>query len=230
MSSTALILADWVNLLFKIDGHLQRTGPKRFFSNPDKDSQKFKESVGLVFFLTALKIDTGWDWFVDPVKEEFPDFRLIAFPDDGIAFMQVEHVEIPVHCTSFDQMMSIVKGKIENHYGATQSELLIYINNAQSPKWQEQLKTGLSHLGSFKAVWSLRLIGNMNNTIAQGCVVDRLFSNPEKRIETSFDDKRLYKAQPLPSFVEQQVIDGRTYRRVKPEIMRDLQIQMRKRL
>ncbi len=209
---------------------LKRIGSKKFFSSTDENVKKDRESFALMYFMVAMKKVTGLDWFLLPVKDQFPDFSLLVFDGNppGIGFAQIELVEVPPRCTSIEEARVIIKGKLENHYSTTNYDLLIYLNNAQSPTWVEQLKESLLSPGPFRRVWVLRLEGSSTNTEITGCVVNRLFHQPIETIRVDMNDPAVYRRQSLPAYIEEEVINGVPYIRVKPEVMKELLFEMRK--
>ncbi len=165
MSEKMVLMRSPSQVLDSIELILEEVGGKKFFSLPDQEMQRHRESFSAMFFLLAVKKATKLDWWLCQSDEPFPDFTAIAFGSsvspEGLPVIfgeQCEHVEIPADCQSALGALQIVQSKFVKKYDSPKSiNLVIFINHVQSEEWIPFLAKHMPKQDYFKSVWAVHL-------------------------------------------------------------------------
>ncbi|MFH1402340.1 MAG: hypothetical protein ABIG87_01800 [Patescibacteria group bacterium] len=215
------------NLVYNINDAIKDFGAKAIFSSPKKDIKVIRESIAEYFFISALKKDTGKDWFIMQPQNDPPDFWLMTFDKNLITLDPFELVEIPEHFSKFDEMFGVVNKKINKRY-SERYNLLIFVNNKSSNNWVELLHKNLGEYFPFKTVWTIKLLSGKDNQNISKFVINRIRPFPIKNIITSFDDEIIFRYADIPDFMEEKIFNGKTFLSLKKDFVKDLTKEMRR--
>jgi len=225
-----LYFYDPITLLKRMEKTLSEIGPKKFFSNPDDETKRVRESLAEFFFILALKKDTGKDWWLYQPKDQFPDFDLMTVNQLKkkifITLDRFELVTIPDRCNSFEEALSIVRGKITKGYPENYN-LLVFVNHIKSREWVKLLKQQLVKSYPFKSIWTVYLLFKGKDN-PYSAVVNQICPPSQCSIETSFDNKALWEMGPLPIFMEEIEIEGKKCRAFKEDFMKEFRLMLKK--
>ena len=210
---------------------VEKIGAQKFFSNPDENTKKARENVAEYFFTLGLKKDSGQDWFLMQPKKDPPDFVLMTVADNPITITldHFELVEIPGRCKSFEEMLKIVRGKLNKGY-TEKYHLLIFVNHERSKEWINELHQQVQDFSPFKTVWTVHLIWYKGQAGLYGSVVNRLRPHPTRTVEVALNDEALRQNSPLSNHMEELKVDGKTFIRFKEDFVKKLTMAMRKSL
>jgi GrpB-like predicted nucleotidyltransferase (UPF0157 family) len=206
-------------------------GPEKFFSNPDEKTKKLRESMAECFFAFALKKESGKDWWIMQPEKDPPDFNLTSWTENPITITLApfELVEIPGRCKSFEEMMQIVRKKLEKGYPQNY-HLLIFVNNGNSTDWIELLHRKLPESVPFQTIWTLHLLVDRTTKDLSAAVANKLRPLPLSHSEISFNDPSALRFRPLPSFMELVKNGSRTFIKFNKEFADALNKEMMKAL
>jgi hypothetical protein len=213
---------DFLSILKQIEETLREIGAQKFFSSPDQKIQRVRESLAEFFFISALKKDTGKDWWLLQPKDEFPDFTLMTVTSSPlmVSLDQFELVEIQERCQTFDEMFNTIKRKFDKGYPKN-FNLLIFINHKESINWLSFLEKRIESFEPFKSIWTVHLLfldpGNIFSA-----VVTKIRPYPIKKIEVSFSDKELYSQSSILDITEKIETEDGLFFQFKPEIITEL--------
>ncbi len=226
-----VLLASPHALIDDIVKELSSVTAERFFSNPNQRSKKLRESMAESLIALALKKDSGQDWWIMQPQNDPPDFILVSWKETPLTIDMAlfELVEIPERCESFEDMMRIIKGKMEKGYPAYY-HLLIFINNKNSSRWVELLHRELPHNVPFRAIWTLYLLAKNGTNEISGIIVNRIRPLPGHSIQASFSEDGVFRFGPLPSFMESVDGNGKPLVRFKKTFADSLRKEMMKTL
>lgn len=216
-------------LLMNIIGEtLKAIGPEKFMHGSGEQAKRGREAFAEYFFLLALKKDTKKDWWLYQPIDQFPDFDIVSFYEDPvwINLYRFELVTIPDCCKSFEEMMSIILGKINKGYPKNYN-LLIYLNHTRSAEWVELLNTHLKSFHPFYTVWTVYLIFEDASNVCSS-VVNRIRPFPIRRIEANINDSELHRRQSLPIFLEENKIDEQSYVSFKEQFIKEVRKKIRR--
>ncbi len=218
-----------VALLNRIEKTLSEIGGKKFFSNPDEETKRVRESLAEFFFMVALKKDSGRDWWMIQPKDQFPDFDLMTASQQGntisITLDRFELVTIPDRCESFQDALAVVQAKISKGYPEN-FNLLIFVNHEKSREWVTLLNEQLGDFHPFKSVWTVYLLFKGKDN-PYSAVVNRIRPQPLRTVEANFSDRALWEMEPLPIFMEEVEIDGKKCGAFKTDFMKEFITKMR---
>ena len=218
-----------IALLKRIEKTLLEIGSQRFFSNPDEETKRVKESVAEFFFMVALKKYNGKDWWMFQPKEQFPDFDLMTASQGAssisITLDRFELVTIPDRCATFEEALGIVQGKISKGYPDNYN-LLIFVNHVKSREWVALLNQHLKNYQPFRSIWTVYLLFHGKDN-PYSAVVNKVRPLPMETIEANFSDKKLWEMETLPIFMEEIEISGQKCRAFKPDFMKEFSKKMR---
>lgn len=213
-----------LSLLNRIEKTLSEVGGKKFVS-----THRDWESIAEFFFMVALKKYSGRDFYMLQPEDQFPDFDLMSASQQqnviSITLDRFELVTVPDRCNSFEDALSIVKGKIAKGYPANYN-LLIFVNHVKSREWVAMLKSKLEDFHPFKSIWTVYLLFRGKDNPYRA-VVNRIRPQPLQTIEANFSDKSLWEMEPLPIFMEEVEIDGKKARAFKADFMQEFNLKMR---
>lgn len=211
-------------LLKQIKEMLYKVGPEKFFSSPDEEVKRSKESMAGLFLLLALQSKTTESFFLMQPKSDPPDFILMKLGND-IEKMTVdpfELVEIPARCASFEEMLKIVQKKLDKGYSESY-HLLIFINNQNCKVWVQLLNNELKNYDPFRSVWTLHLLEHNGEWWP---VVNRLRPYPILHIEAKLGDIKLPTG--MPDFMEEKNHGGMRFIVFKPAVTEEFIKKIRK--
>lgn len=210
---------------------LSSIGPEKFFSSPDEDVKKLRESMAESLFALSLKKDSGQDWWVTQPENDPPDFVLTSWTENPVTvtLAMFELVEIPGRCGSFEEMMEIVRGKLNKGYPQNY-HLLIFVNNENSIDWIEQLHRELEATVPFQTLWTLHLLNNKETGAISLAVANKLRPLPLSHTEASFESGEGLRFGPLPSFMEVVENGDRRFIKFNEEFAKKLKKEMMKSL
>lgn len=200
--SQLVYLRDVRGVLRKIEETLKEVGPERFYSSPDNEIKKIRESMAELFFLCATKSASGRDSFLLQPNEEFPDFYVMSITegDPPISLHGFELTEVPPRIESFEDAMAIVNAKLARGY-QPKCNLLIFLNNVNGKQWTrkftEELKTS-----PFIETWTIQILTDNANTRLRYAVAHRLLPRPLLEWVADFNDHNLFRPTELPKFTE----------------------------
>lgn len=226
-----IYLASPHSMIEKIHEALSSIGPEKFFSNPDEETKKLRESMAESFFALALKKDSKQDWWVMQPEKDPPDFTLTSWTENPITITLApfELVEIPPRCKSFEEMWKIVKKKLEKGY-LKSYHLLIFINNERSTEWLELLHGKLALSVPFQTIWTLHLLVHKTTKELSSAIANKLRPLPVKHTEVSFNDPQSLRFGPLSSFMELVKDGNKTFLKMNQEFANALRKEMMKTL
>jgi len=218
-------------MIEKIFEALSLIGPEKFFSSPDEKAKKLRESMAESFFALALKKNSGQDWWVTQPEKDPPDFVLTSWTENPITVTVApfELVEIPPRCVSFEEMMKIVRGKLNKGYPSNY-HLLVFVNNENSIDWIERLHRELKKDISFQTLWTLHLLQNKETQTISAAVANKLRPLPLGHGEISFESGKGLRLDPLPSFMEVVKNGDRSFIKFNEEFALKLRKEMMKEL
>jgi hypothetical protein len=210
---------------------LASIGPEKFFSNPDEKTKKLREGMAEAFFALALKKDSGQDWWMTQPDEDPPDFVLTSWTENPITVTVApfELVEIPPRCASFEEMMSIIRGKLDKGYPSNY-HLLVFVNHESSIDWIELLHRGLETDIAFQTLWTLHLLQNKETHAISVAVANKLRPFPLSHSEISFESGDGLRLGPLPGFMEVVENGDRAFIKFNEEFAMKLRKEMMKSL
>ena len=206
---------------------ISKVGAVKFFSSPSEKIKKVRESMAEYFFILALEKATGQDWFLRQLKNDPPDFELMAAGGNLITLTLFELVEIPGRCQTFEEMMDIIQRKLKKGYGKGLS-LLIFVNNEKSREWTDLLHQQLKNYHPFKEIWTVYLLWHKGKENLYGSMVNRLRPLPAKSVNAALNDPILRQFAPVPGYMEEIKIDGKTFLNPKPDFVKELTTKIRK--
>lgn len=214
-----MYLREPVLILKQTEEVLLKIGPDKFFSSPEEEIKKARESFVILYFLLAIQSKTTDFNFCLQPKEDPPDFGIMKIGDkiETLSLDWFELVEIPVICSSFQEMMKIIQKKIEKRYSVGYN-LLIFVNSEQSNEWINLLNIELKDYGSFISIWTLNLLTSEGDYWP---VVNRLRPLP-LHIETKIGDIKLPNG--VPASMEEHTHDGKKFLSFKPELLKELKM------
>lgn len=215
------------NIICDISKFIKKNGPEVIFSSPKKEIKTIRESIAEYFFISALKKDTGKDWFIMQPKKDPPDFWLMTADKSLITLDPFELVEIPEHFIKFDEMFSVIDKKINKGY-SERYNLLIFVNNKNSNNWVDLLHKNLGEYFPFKTVWTIKLLSGKDNQNISKFVINRIRPFPVKNIITSFDDDIIFRYADIPDFMEKKLFNGKAFLSFKKDFVKDLTKEMRR--
>lgn len=195
---------------------LNRVGAKKFFSDPNEEVKKAREGFAGYFFTLVLKKATKRDWWLAQIKREFPDFDLMSFTEnlEDIILEQVELVTIPDRFKNYEEMMSIVQGKLTSYSDPKNINLLIFVNHVKSEEWIRLLNDGLTS-NPFKSIWTIHFLFKNGKEIKR-VIAHKLRPFPVLKVDVDTDETELYRPQLLPKYLEETKRDGKTFVIPKP--------------
>jgi hypothetical protein len=220
-------------LLKQCQDLLEELGPEKFLHGADPRAHKGKEAFSALLFILSLKKPTGKDWWLLQPDEVFPDFQIMAFSEDEsnpISVFAFELVTVPDQCSTFEQALEIVHGKIleKNYAPASKVNLLIFINNIQGQAWVSRLSQEIGPHPVFQEVWTIYLKARPGTNNIAGSVVDRISPKPVKHIPVSFSDSEVFRTQPLPRFIEEFSVNGQVYVKISDEMQKRIRNAVKK--
>jgi hypothetical protein len=218
-------------MIEKIVEALSSIGPEKFLSSPDADVKKLRESMAESLFALSLKKDSGRDWWVTQPEDDPPDFVLTSWTENPVTVTvaMFELVEIPGRCQSFEEMMDIVRAKLNKGYPSNY-HLLVFVNNENSIDWIEQLHRGLEGTVPFQTLWTLHLLNNKETGAISLAVANKLRPLPISHSEASFETGDGFRFGPLPSFMEVVENGDRKFIKFNEEFAGQLRKEMMKSL
>lgn len=210
---------------------VEKVGAQKFFSIPEENVKKARENVAEYFFVLGLTKDSGQDWFLMQPKKDPPDFVLMTARANPITITldHFELVEIPGRCETFEEMLGIVRGKLNKGY-TEKYHLLIFVNHEKSKEWINTLHQQVQDFAPFKTVWTVHLVWYKGKSSLYGSVVNCLRPYPTRSIEVALNDEALRQSSPLPNYMEELKIDGRTFISFKQDFVKELTMAIRKSL
>lgn len=207
---------------------VEKIGAKKFFSSPENDVKRNRESIAEYFFLLALKKGNGQEWFLRQPKDDPPDFELMTVNvNNEITLDNFEIVEIPPRCQTFDCMMNILQGKLNKGY-TEKYNLLIFMNNEHGDEWIRLCHEQLKNFNPFKTIWTIQLLWHKNTKEIGGSMVHRLRPYPTNSIRVALNDEALKKEFLIPKYMEEIKIEGQSFLTFKPDFAKELTKMMKK--
>lgn len=213
-----------IAILKNIEKVLSEIGSEKFFSSPDDEIKKTRESLAGLFFLLALQSLTNESIFMMQPKVDPPDFMLMKLGLDieKMTLDPFELVEITTRCESFEEMLRIIQRKINKGYSESY-HLLIFVNNKNCKEWVNLLNTNLKSYKPFMSVWTLHLL-ELNNDWWP--VANRLRPLPIQHIETRLGDIKL--PNNISNFMQEITQDNVKFLTFKSEVVSEFLKKIRK--
>ncbi|MDO8576653.1 MAG: hypothetical protein Q7R90_05090 [bacterium] len=198
-----VFLRDSLTVFKNIHETLKRIGPEKFYSSPDNDVKRIRESLAELFFLLAVKDATKSDWYLLQPNEDFPDFFLMSMNDGDrpVDLHGFELTEVPPRIETFNEAMKIVNFKLQKGYSGKYN-LLIYLNNTRGLEFARQIEADLPSESPFKEIWTVRMLSKNNNTEISHTIANRLRPHPILQWVANFDDPQLFRSKEIPKFAE----------------------------
>ena len=220
--SKLVYLRDALTVFRKIDETLKFVGAQKFYSSPDNEIKRVRESLAELFFLLAVKNATKQDWYLLQPNEEFPDFYLMSVKEGSspVSLHSFELTEVPPHVETFEQAMSIVNSKLTRGY-QPKSNLLIYLNNLNGLEWAKMIEMKIKNTSSFKEIWTIRVLSRNNNTELTHTVANRLRPHPILQWVADFDNPGLFRGGPIPQFTEILETEEGSFLHFKRDFIKD---------
>jgi hypothetical protein len=207
---------DVIAILNDVEIMINKVGAEKFFSSPDEEVKKARESMVGIFFIFEFQSQTEDFVFLMQPEKDPPDFFVMTIGQDikSMSVHPIELVEIPTRCSSFDEMMNIVNKKINKGYIESYN-LLIFINNENCKVWLPLLNKKIGNYQPFLSVWTVHLLV-MNGTDYEP-VVNRLRPSPVLHWENKIENIKF--PNKIPQFAEQVTIEGKKILQFKPEFV-----------
>jgi hypothetical protein len=214
-------------LLSQVGKVLNQIGAVDFFRSPKEEVKKAREGFAAYFFTLALKQYTGRDWWLaqfDQKVKSYPDFEFISFAEKStdLRLESVELVGIYPHFKKFDEMLEVIENK-RTKYGISKQtfSLLIFVNHEKSEEWITSLRDSLKTESPFISVWTIHLRFKKGGQEVGKAVAQRICPHPGLRIEADMDNPEIHKQQPIPEYMEEIQVDGKTFVRFKKAPLED---------
>lgn len=206
----------------KIHETLKEIGAEKFYSSPDNDIKKVRESLAELFFLLAVKKATKQDWYLLQSNEDFPDFFLMSINegDRPVDLHGFELTEVTPRVETFEEAMKVVNSKLEKGYSGKYN-LLIYLNNKRGFEFAKQIEANLPIESSFKEIWTVRTLSKNNNTEISHTVANRLRPHPIVQWVANFDDPQLFKFKEIPKFADILETESGSFLSLKRDFVTD---------
>jgi hypothetical protein len=220
-----IFFAHPIALFNQIDKLLQKVGPEKFFRSSDEEVKKAREGFAAYFFTLAMKKYTGRDWWLaqyDQATRNYPDFDFISFAEDpnDIKIEKVELTGFYPHFKSFDEALEVVNKKIKKYRNKPiDFSLLIFANHGKSEEWINLLRKKINTEYPFLSIWTIHLLFKNNVTEVKKAIAQRIVPLPGLKIEADMDDSEIHKPQSIPSYMEEQKENGKTYILFKSEFI-----------
>lgn len=213
---------------------LHSIGPKAFFSNPDEETKKLRESMAAMFMALAIKKNSGQDWWITQPDKDPPDFVLTSYGEGSpgsvsIAMALFELVEIQERCNSFEEAIKIVEGKLKKGYPENYN-LLVFVNHIESVNWIERLYRELPQVVPFQSLWTLHLLQDPRTGELSVAIANKLRPDPVFHSEFKFNEPDAFKFNPLPSYMKAESRDGKTFMTFDEKFAQQLRKEMMKAL
>lgn len=219
-----IYMRETVSLLKHIEDTIAKVGPEKFFSSPDDDVKKVRESMAALFLLLAIQNKGGDSLFVMQPQNDPPDFILVKIGEklEDMTLDPVELVEIPPRCKTFEEFFLIITKKIKKGYSQSY-HLLVFINNVNSKQWLPRLNKELLSFSPFKSVWTVHLLEDKGDWWP---MVNRLRPLPIQHLETRLSEIKLPQTQ--KDYLEEVIRDGVRFLSFKPELLKEFLKKLRK--
>jgi len=209
-----------LNILEQITKRLSEIGAEKFYSSPDQEIKKDRESLAELFFILAISKFTKRDWFLMQPVDPFPDCYLMGLGDklNDLILEGVELTEIIPDCLEYTAALEIVMKKIKKGYPPNYN-LLIFINNINSREWISNLNNDIGELTPFKSIWAVHLLANKDNTDILATVASRLRPVPPASILTNLREIRFNKTNSILEIFDVIKSNNSEFLRMKPEFV-----------
>ncbi|MBI5645265.1 hypothetical protein HY970_04205 [Candidatus Kaiserbacteria bacterium] len=219
--SKLVYLRDALTVFRKIQKTLNEIGADKFYSSPENDVKRDRESLAELFFLLASKAGTGMDWYLLQPNDDFPDFYLMAITesDPPVLLHGFELTEVPPRVEKFEDAMSIVNSKLQRRY-QPKHNLLIYLNNAKGREWTPLIAEQITNT-SFKEIWTVQVLTINNNTELKFSVANRIWPQPAIQWVADFDTPGLFRPKEIPKNSEILKTDAGDFLQLKREFVKD---------
>ena len=201
-------------ILREIEKTIEKIGPGKFYSSPEDEIKKVRESMAAFFFMVTLQKDRPdrLVMLMQPQNDP-PDFIITTIGNEitEMTMDPVELVEIPPRVEFVDDMLSIVKKKIKKGYSQSY-HLLIYINNTRSQEWIPTLDAWLKDYKPFSSIYTIHLL---ENKIDWWPVVHKLRPGKIRKFETKLSEVKF--PTTIPNCMMEMSQDSHKFLIFKPE-------------